>query len=121
MTLTQLYFFTVILPNIDATLGIAFGILLLSAIVCFVRGAALDDEEKGKNLFIYARKILLWAGITAAVSIPLPGETQLYALAGGYVVTNAKDVQKLPDNVVKAANAWLEKAATTAAQKNTTK
>lgn len=51
----------------------------------------------------------------------LPTEKQLYVIAGGYVATNTKDIAKLPDNVVKAANAWLEKAAALADEKTSSK
>ena len=121
MRLEQLYLFTVILPNINATLSILFFSLIVGALVSLGRGAALYDDDDAKQLFRHARKIFLWAGIVAIISIPFPCDKQLYTLAGGYVATNTKDIAKLPDNVVKAANAWLKKSAEVAKPATATK
>lgn len=47
------------------------------------------------------------------ISIPIPDKDQLYMLAGGYITTSIKDIKKLPDNVVAAANTYLENIAKT--------
>lgn len=50
--------------------------------------------------------------ITLLILIFIPSEKQLYAIYGvGTVIDYAKEskeVQKLPDNAVKALNIWLE-------------
>ena len=119
MTLTQLYLFTVVLPNTYQLFDFLGGLFAISAIITLMLSGAIlsQEEEIAKAFFKYFIRLSICAIITALVAIPLPSEKQLYTIAGGYVATNAKDVSKLPDKVVKAANAWLEKAATLADDK----
>jgi hypothetical protein len=124
MTLTQLYLFTVILPNISATFtffAISLICLTVGALFIALLAASGDAEEKAPRFIALSKKAFIWLCVLSVVALPFPTEKQLYTLAGGYVATNAKDVSKLPDNVVKAANAWLEKAADLADNKTSKK
>ena len=121
MTLAQLYLFTVLIPNIGSTLNAIEIIFVVCAFCCgagLINAAAECDDDAIK----YWRKAALkfvWAIIVVGIiSVPIPSEKELYTVAGGYIATNTKDVAKLPDNVVKAANAWLEKAAALADDKS---
>lgn len=115
MTLFQLYLFTVLLPNAHETFDFLSGVLTLIGIgLCVLAGIVagpLDETENAKKILSAAFKCLIPGIILMLLCIPLPSEKQIYTLAGGYVATNTKDIAKLPDNVIKAANAWLEKAA----------
>lgn len=123
MSLGLLYLFLVILPNAHSTFDFLQGItwVMAGAILIvsgFVAGPA-EEPESGKKLFIWSIKAAVLAAVFAIISIPLPSDDQVYRLAGGYVATNIKDIAKLPDNLVKAANAWLEKASDAAQDKKT--
>ncbi len=114
MTITQLYLFTVILPNLGRFFDLMLGVFIIGLLVCAL--VALNTwidsrEEKIPKLYRPVRFLVISSVVVGLIGVSLPSEKQLYMLAGGYVATNAKDVAKLPDNVVKAANAWLEKAA----------
>ncbi len=114
MTLTELYLFLVVLPNAEKTLNGLSVILGFSTIAAFVI-AGITAMEGAKDIPKRASKtaikLFVAAVCVAIVAIPLPSKEQIYTLAGGYVATNAKDVKRLPDNLVAAANSWLEKAA----------
>ncbi len=123
MSFIELYLFFVILPNISTLIGITFicctiGIgtsLFISAV------SSADSSEFAMKALGVAKKFGAAAIILGILSIPIPDETQIYKLAGVYIVANTKDIKKLPDNLVGAANAWLEKAAKAAADKPATK
>lgn len=125
MTLTQLYLFTVILPNAYEIFNFLGATLFIGGAICLIVSAIIggpgEEPEAAKLIFKYSIKFFITAAVLGIIAIPLPSQNQLYALAGGYVATNAKDVAKLPDNIVKAANAWLEKAAALADEKPKTK
>ncbi len=119
MSLFQLYLFMVILPNIHSTLGslsiVALIIFLaISVVLTISKAGALEDRgcssvSQGlKNPWRIAAVVMIVVG---ALSIISPSDRQIYMVAGGYAATNTKDVEKLPENIVKAANNWLEKLA----------
>lgn len=115
MTLMQLYFFTVILPNLYKMCDFLSGALIVVAIIfCVIAFLVIEQDNTARVLFRTAIKLCISAIILFLIEIPLPNDKQLYTLAGAYVVTNTKDINKLPNNVVKAANAWLENAAKSA-------
>lgn len=115
MTLTDLYLFMVLLPNMHS---FASGPIAMIPIVLLVGGAmgmmigVIEREEKVKQIGV---KSIRWGGsllaLLCCLSVFTPSHTQLYAIAGGYVATNTKDIEKLPENLVGAANAWLKNAA----------
>lgn len=118
MSLFTLYLISILpsLSNLTSVIGtlsiIAFGVL--TVMVLFLAGEGDDVPAgitKARNL---ALKIALPCLIIATL---IPGEKQLYMIAGGYVATNTAGVEKLPDNLVKAANNWLEKLAETGEEK----
>lgn len=110
-----LYWITV-LGNINE-LGIILTIILLSVSVGtgFFGVIYCQDEEEEDNVkkaFKIAKKCLLYSIIPILMVIFIPSTKQLYAIYGvGTVIDyakNSKEVQKLPDNAVKALNVWLE-------------
>lgn len=113
MTLMQLYLFTVILPNAYHALDCLSVICLMALatlLVTAIYAVPVEEPEFAKRIFRWVVRFAVSFVVLTLIAIPLPSDKQLYTLAGGYVATNTKDVAKLPDNVVKAANAWLEKA-----------
>lgn len=104
MTLTTLYLIS-ILPNLGTFLLV---LAVLSFALFLWIGAALMDHPKEKCLIKYTL-------ITGSVSLfffilgsLIPTTSQMYLLVGGYLTTHNEEMQKLPKNVLGAANAWLE-------------
>jgi hypothetical protein len=60
----------------------------------------------------YLKNSIISTLVLLLISIPLPSEKQIAILSTSYVLTNAKDVSKLPDNLVSAINAYLTKITT---------
>ncbi len=115
MTLSELYLFTVILPNIHS---FSQSLALIIPIIGLGGGTIgyFVNQNDGDPKFVpICRSIIKYSIFFLSLLIfgfvISPSSEQLYTVAGGYVATNTKDVAKLPDNVIKAANAWLEKAA----------
>lgn len=52
----------------------------------------------------------IWAPLlTGILSAVTPTTPQLWTMVGGYTATNIEGVEKLPPNLVKAVNRFLEK------------
>lgn len=111
MTLFQLYLFLVVLPNAcNVATGLAV-FFTVASLVSLLIGALLVAERninESKQAFKWAKISGIIAFIIVLCTVPFPTKDQLEYLAGGYVVTNTKDISKLPDNIVKAANSYLE-------------
>ena len=115
MSLLTLYLIST-LPRLGDFIG-GFSILLFVIAAGGLIVAAFEDgavygtpDHNWKKLWLTHMK--KW-GIATCVSISListliPSEKQLYFIAGGYAATNIAGIDKLPGNVVKAANDWLE-------------
>lgn len=117
MSLWLLYTILVLIPNLHAFSSSI--IWCPTIIVMFISGLAFiicvctPNEPDTKNIigpvryvFKYTIRLTLMLSI---LGIILPNQKQMYMVAGGYVVTNNKEVQALPDNVMGAANAYLAK------------
>lgn len=113
--MSTLYWIT-ILGNLNILGQVLLAILLIVASSTGIFGMVnsqdgkCDDEVK-KALKI-AKKCLLYSIIPLLMVTFIPSEKQLYTIYGvGTVIDytkNSKEVQKLPDNAVKALNVWLE-------------
>lgn len=115
MNLTDLYLFMVLLPNLHefATSPIVMlPVLLLVGGAVFGLCGTADGQESLTRMSV---KAVRWGGgllaLLCCLHVLTPSHTQMYAIAGGYVATNTKEVKELPENLVGAANAWLKKAA----------
>ena len=71
-----------------------------------------EDDEASHALFKIFRRNSIVTLISLLIAIFAPSTKELYAIYGvGTVIDYAKDnkeVQKLPNNAVKALNIWLE-------------
>lgn len=118
--MSTLYWITV-LGNL-CTLGRVLLIILLAvacSIICGIGIYALvnfpfikEDEIRIKKAFNIVKKLLLYSILPLLIVTFVPSTKQLYAIYGvGTVIDYAKgskEVQKLPNNAVKALNVWLE-------------
>jgi hypothetical protein len=112
MSLTTLYLIS-ILPGLGYLLARFSCILVFAAMVSLAIGSIEDGmgiESKYKALWLTNMKKWGFATIVCSglLAVLIPSEKQLYFIAGGYAATNITGIDKLPENVVKAANDWLE-------------
>lgn len=115
MSIGLLYLLFVVLPNTAATCG---PILTISAVGIFVSGmgyvmCSLDEVETGRAAAPFVRPVLrsflAMFFIFLVLNILTPTEKQIWTVAGGYAATNNAELKKLPDNVLKTANDYLER------------
>ena len=68
-----------------------------------------DEEKKIAGLYpkIFPAALVAWF-LAAVLSASIPNERQIQYLVGGYFVTNIDGIEKLPPNLVKSANRFLE-------------
>lgn len=104
MSFFTLYLLTV-LPNLSCFFAMLTSITAIvpTVLIGIITGAT---EEL---------KHLRWLGLFIPLSITLglisnliPNEKQMYTLVGGYYVTNIEGIDKLPKNIVGAANKFIE-------------
>ena len=109
----ELYLFF-LLGNIKDVSGISSLTLGLVFSVYFIFLLLTYDEKE--NFFRLPKKVQKWAGIafitSAILFIFTPSKKELLMIYGGGTILeyiqNNKEVKKIPDNVVKALNKWLE-------------
>ena len=116
MDLSTLYWI-LILPSIGGAItaigvmsGVGFGI---AGLVCFISGdMQYGDEDRKTALFTSGRKAIKTGVIICFPIIFLasfiPSSKQMMYMIGGYAATNVENIEKLPKNVVDAANKFLE-------------
>ena len=116
MDLSTLYWI-LILPSIGGAItaigvitGVGFGV---AGIIYFVSGdMTYGDSDKKTGLFESARKAIRTGAIICfpviLFSSFIPTSKQMMYMIGGYAATNVENIEKLPENVVNAANKFLE-------------
>lgn len=115
MSITILYLLLVVLPSASSWLSFltflagAGAVISLIITVANAPACGSDDEKKIASMQSLAKKFLIALLILGTFDIFLPDAQQVYSLAGAYAVTNDKELAKLPDNVLRAANSYLEK------------
>ena len=106
--MATLYWITV-LGNISALAGVVFAISIGILFFSILRSFDGDTIKPNKKIFKIS---LIGIFVSLAIGILVPSKNELYAIYGvGSVLDYAKsskEVQKLPDNAVKALNAYLE-------------
>ena len=117
MSVFTLYLLFSLLPSLDWAAGLVMAVsavLFIAMCIAWVitHIECYDDEEK-KQILANTRKgmkisfIVLCSFLTVRVLVP--NENAIYTIAGGYIATNTKGMAKLPENLVGAANDYLEK------------
>lgn len=110
-------YFIVILPSLKSAIIALAAIVLIASIVMgvayFIQGDIVyGDSDKKKALFKSGRSYLKKGAIIFAPILLLasfiPSEKQMMYLIGGYAATNVENIEKLPKNMVNAANKFLE-------------
>lgn len=109
MSLFTLYLVFVVLPSLACWISIAAVLSTIAAgLIGSVCAVETEGEERKRGLRI-AKKFLIAAITTGMLSVFLPDKSQIYTVLGAYGATNSAEIMKLPDNIAKAANSYLEK------------
>lgn len=103
MDLLTLYIM-IMLPKLAGMFEI-FGLLGLILGLFFYSTSKIDDAPWHDAV---SKKVVIIPAILLAISLPIPSNKQMIYLVGGYVATNVENVEKLPKNLVGAANKFLE-------------
>jgi len=115
MELSTLYWI-LILPNIGVFFTV-IGVLIIVACLFLIISAAISidctygNEDKINRLRKTrdkATKFMVLPVIILFIAVFIPSGKQMMYMIGGYAATNIEDVEKLPKNVVNAANKFLE-------------
>ena len=114
MDLSTLYWI-LILPNIGSSIAVvsvfsAVGLMAFSAVQQINHNDSYkeDKKEEYKKSYVSSRK---WAASIIVIGLMtnfIPSSKQTMYLIGGYAATNVENIEKLPKNVVDAANKFLE-------------
>lgn len=109
MSLWTLYWISVlplIFEEFLAFIGITTGILGATALIAY------SEDYDSKEVYVkHFKKAFIIFGIVILIQGFIPSERQMYIILGGYAATNVEGINKLPANLVGAANAYLEKMA----------
>lgn len=121
MSMFDLWVLFVLIPGLSATAGVVAVLLFVSGAALLVVGAVRDDYEDAVSpanketklvdkMFRGASMCFLAFALFFLIHSIIPGERHMYLLVGGYAATNIDGIDRLPKNIVNAANAYLEKA-----------
>ncbi len=106
--MNTLYWLTV-LGNISTIVALA-SLFFIASCAALLIIKMIDDDAKLDKKFCKASIIGMF--VSLALCVLIPSKNELYAIYGvGSVIDyakNSKEVQKLPDNAVKALNVYLE-------------
>lgn len=89
--------------------SVALGLALLASLI--MRATAKDyepDIDAAEKLTSLTKPLFIFAVIFCLIGNVIPSKEDIKWIIGGYVVTNIEGVEKLPSNLVEAANTWLE-------------
>lgn len=110
MEIWQLYLLTT-LPIFGKGLGVMGFIVTLVGGGFMVASSAAwaKEEEHLQERFTKRGRTMLLAGISLFLAAgAIPSERGMMTIVGGYFATNIENIEKLPPNLVNAANKFLE-------------
>lgn len=105
MSIFTLYLLTTVIPGFSMLLELLTGLGIIGTIIGTVI-ISLINEEFHTRVF----KKACWIFIPIAfLAIAFPNQKQIYTIIGGAYALNIEGIEKLPPNIVDAANNFLEK------------
>jgi hypothetical protein len=118
MSVFEMWLYLVVLPGLKTVGEFASVVACFAFVVLLViTGLAYDTGVPGEKEAIKARFVKYFkiiggaAGIAIVIVITVPSEKQLWTIAAAHLGTTAEGAEKLPDEMVKALRAMLERAA----------
>lgn len=116
MSIFQLYLLTRAAPiqALFLIIAVISGISLLAVLIGWgmERGVKWTEEEKVQLDVLMkgvAKKMTFVFCLSSSVAVLTPTPKELAMILGGYYISNSEEVKKLPSNVVKTMNDFLEK------------
>jgi len=111
MSIFELWALFVAFPTLEA---ISTFILVMLGITAVTIGIIFLISEGNswdgtKMFFEKFKSVLIGLLLFGLVGNFVPNEKQVALIIGGTIATNTKGIEKLPDNLVKAANSFLER------------
>ena len=111
MSIFMLWLLLVVLPGLkDVVIPIAIlsgmAILVVSLTVNYDDGSM--SEHTARKCWNVVRALVFTVFVCMVLTAILPSRSDVYTIAGAYLVTNVENIEKLPANVVTAANKLLE-------------
>lgn len=113
MNIWLLYLMFAVLPNAAKSLDLACFMAAVAILITIPIWLTCLAEEKVRAAaraigWIKAEVIAIFVFMVFAIFVP--SEKQVWTIAGGYAATNDAELKKLPDNLLKTANDFLQKA-----------
>jgi len=106
MSLFELYLLF-ILPEVG-DLMVAISFFVLAAGVTIISIGLFTDEMGKESARKIAKLVVAPALLILILGAFIPSKDAMKYIIGGYAVTNLEGIEKLPKNLVNAANAFLE-------------
>ncbi len=103
MSLFTIYLLTRLTAIAD--LALCLSIAAAAAILFCVLLIVIEDL---KELTPWVKRLFITFCITSSIFVLLPSTKEAFMIIGGYALVNNEEVQKLPANVLGAANGFLE-------------
>ena len=135
MSAWELWLYLVLVPNLAMHMQFLCLVVGLATVFAAISRAIADDQsaeieahsslagsDRGDSqpdycqhrFFLFGQRLSTLVAVFIAVlalQTAIPSPRQMYMLIGGYAATNIEGVEQLPANVVRAANAFLERVA----------
>lgn len=112
MSVWELYWLTRLGPIhdflklISVLSGLTIVLPLVGYIMCVIEDASKEVTDLVKKFLIVFSVVLT---LSSLGQLFVPSNKDLTIILGGYWVTNSEEVKKLPENVAKTINDFLEK------------
>lgn len=113
MSLFTLYLIITVIPSLNILFTISTIVMVIVATITLVVGLQLVDDcdfknKEGQFVIKAIKRTVTGLIISVLMCIATPSKEQIYTIVGGYAVTNVEGIDKLPKNMVAAANKFLE-------------
>lgn len=117
MTLFETYALFTLLPNIKSLFDLLCFLCCVGSLVCGIGIIVTSDyddyndkrlEKIHEKVSAAFKTLCISALVFALLEAPIPNENQIYRIAGSYIVTNNAQAMQLPNNLMDAANTFLQ-------------
>lgn len=110
ITGTEMYWLTRLTGLRTGTEGVGIVLLVTSgiAITIGLMAGAMEDSERGRKPIKFSVLAFIVGGLIAFASIFIPTTKEMCAIKVIPVIANNKQIQELPDKVLKLANEWID-------------
>ena len=106
MSIWILWLLITVIPNLVKVASV----ILIGGVasLAFFSVVRLIEKDEFFPTWIYTKLALPVFLVCTFIVVLVPDKEQIIYIAGGYLATNIEDIEKLPPNIVKSANKFLE-------------